>query len=213
VNDAAPECDKFAWAMSIRQGVVGMRKFGWIIVATAGVTLWPLFIAGQQKPEKPVNPAHLELTVEVAATTEEGYPSVLRVTVKNAGNVAVDMPMPKFPCIPGGGGVEIRVQWHPKTTKDHTGTFYGHSGCSQDHFASLMIRVQEDWIRLRPGEFIVVSDNFRTKLQNLKRGTVEYWVEYVPPEASAKDLAELQQAGYIIPTEKIETAHLSFVVH
>jgi hypothetical protein len=77
----------------------------------------------------------------------------------------------------------------------------------------LAVRVKEEWIHLRPGEFITVSDNFRSELRNFDPGTVEYWVEYVPPEASAKELAELQQAGNIVPTEKIETAHQSFVIH
>jgi hypothetical protein len=190
-----------------------MKKTSWMTIVAICVSLCASVVAAQQKPEKPRDPAQLELTMEVAATTKEGYPSVLRVTVKNVGIVAVDMPMPKFPCIPGGGGVEIRVQWHPNTTEDHTGRGYGRSGCSQDHFASLAVRVKEEWIHLRPGEFITVSDNFRSELRNLDPGTVEYWVEYVPPEANAKELAELQQVGNIVPIEKIETAHLRFVVH
>jgi len=83
----------------------------------------------------------------------------------------------------------------------------------QAHFASLMYRVRNDWIRLQPGEFITVSESFRSHFQEIKPGTVEYWVEYVPPEASLKELAELGQSGYIVPTEKIETAHQTFVVH
>lgn len=167
---------------------------------------------GQQRAVMQPNPAHLELTAEVAATTEEGYPSVLRITVKNVGNVAVDMPMPMVPCVPGGGGVEMQFEWHYSDPGNHTGVSVGKSGCMQDHFPSLKDRVRYDWIHLQPGEFITVSESLRGRFQNLQPGTVEYWVEYIPPEASAKELAELQQAGYIIPTEKIETAHQTFVV-
>jgi hypothetical protein len=58
-----------------------------------------------------------------------------------------------------------------------------------------------------------MSESIRDFYRTLDRGTVEYWVEYVPPQVSAKEFAELQQAGYIVPTEKIETAHQTFVVH
>ena len=182
-----------------------------ILAATASV--WAVAAAGQQKAEKPVNPARLELMAEVAATTEDGYPAALRVTVKNVGNVAVDMPMPKFPCVPGGGGVDMRFEWHPNDPEDHTGALNTGSGCWEEHFANLMDRVHRDWIRLQPGDFITVSESFRGRFQNLKPGTVEYWVEYVPPEVKTEELIELQRSGYVIPTERIETVHQTFTVH
>jgi len=168
--------------------------------------------AGQQKVEKPANMVHLELTTEVAATTEEDYPAALRVTVKNVGSVAVDMPMPVVPCVPGGGGVEMRFEWHPRDSGDRSGMVTTGTSCWQEHFANLMYRVRHDWIHLQPGEFITVSESLRGRFQEIKPGTVEYWVEYVPPEASLKELVELQQAGYNIQTEKIETVHQTFVV-
>jgi hypothetical protein len=172
-----------------------------------------MMTVGQQKTEKTSDHAHLELTADVAATTEEGYPEALRVTIKNVGNVAVDMPMPTAPCVPGGGGVEMRFEWHPKDPGDHSGMSTSGTSCMQDHFASLMYRVRHDWIHLQPGEFIIVSESLRGRFQEIKSGTVEYWIEYVPPEASAKEFAELVQSGYIIPTEKIETAHKTFIVY
>ncbi|HEV2214327.1 MAG TPA: hypothetical protein VGR64_03485, partial [Terracidiphilus sp.] len=44
------------------------------------------------KPKMPRTPVHLGLTAQVATTTDDGYPSSLRVTLTNDGNVTVDMP-------------------------------------------------------------------------------------------------------------------------
>jgi hypothetical protein len=44
-------------------------------------------------------------------------------------------------------------------------------------------------------------------------GTIEYWVEYTPPDATARELEELLQSGFIIPTEKLATEHRSFMIH
>jgi hypothetical protein len=188
-----------------------MRKANWIVVAAVSACVYGSVAAGQQKPEKPASPAHLELAMEAAATTEEGYPSVLRVTVKNVGNVAVDMPMPVIGCLPLGGHIAVQLNWRPNDPKSTSGRGWG-MGCGQSDMPSLMDRVRNQWIRLRPGESVTSSENMYERLGKLDPGTVEYWVEYVPPEASAKELVELQQAGYIVPTERIETAHQSFTV-
>jgi hypothetical protein len=189
-----------------------MKNYFWIAFVAAGVSALTARAIGQQKVEKLANPVYLELTAEVAATTEEGYPSVLRITIKNVGNVAVDMPMPMVPCVPGGGGVEMRFEWHSSDPEDHSGVGTTGKSCWQEHFASLMYRVRHDWIHLQPGEFIIVSESLRGRFQEIKPGTVEYWVEYIPPKATPKELAELQQAGYVIPAEKIETAHQTFFI-
>jgi hypothetical protein len=189
-----------------------MKNAGWMAIAAMCVSLCVSVVAAQQKPEKPLNPAQLELTTEVAATTEEGYPSVLRITVKNAGNVAVDLPMPVVGCLPHGGNIVVHTDWKPADPNNHTGRGQGYS-CGESGSPSLMERVHDKWIHLRPGEFVTSSVNLHESLGNVDPGTIEYWVEYAPPEASAKEFAELQQAGYIVPTKMIETAHQSFVVH
>jgi hypothetical protein len=185
-----------------------MRKVGWI--AAASVWVCASVAAGQQKTEKLANPAHLEMTMEIAATTEEGYPSVLRVTIKNVGNVAVDMPMPETYCLPRGGSIDVNIAWSSEDP-ERTGLGWGRA-CGQSAPPHLIDQVSRDWIRLQPGEFITMSQGIRDFYRNLDRGTVEYWVEYVPPEVSAKELAELQQTGYIVPTKKIETAHQTFAI-
>jgi len=189
-----------------------MKNTGWMAVAAMCVSLYASVVAAQQKPVKLANPAQLELTMEVAATTEEGYPSVLRVTVKNVGNVAVDMPVPVLGCSSYGGHSVVHTDWKPVDPNNHNGRGWG-EGCSEDLPTPLLERVRDEWVHLRPEEFVTASENLHERLGKVDPGTVEYWVEYIPPKANAKNLTELQMAGYIVPTEKIETAHQSFVVH
>jgi len=189
-----------------------MRKPSRVALTAAALCIGCAAIAAaQQKVEKSPNPAKLELTAEVATTTEEGYPAVPRITVTNVGNVAIDMPMPALECLPHGGYVVIHLSWTPENLDGLTGRGWG-QGCGRTHSESLLKRVQTEWIHLRPGEFIVSSENLHKRLGNVDPGNVEYWFEYIPPEATPKELAELRQAGYVVPTERIETPHQTFVV-
>jgi hypothetical protein len=138
-----------------------MKKTSWMAIVAICVSLCASVVAAQQKPEKPRNPAQLELTMEVAATTEESYPSVLRVTVKNVGNVAVDMPMPVPGCLPHGGYFAVQLYWQPNDPSNDKGRGWG-MGCGGGERLSLMERVRNNWIHLRPGEFIVSSENLRS---------------------------------------------------
>ena len=183
-----------------------------IAVLAVVACVWPAAAGGQQKIAKPPNPARLELTTEVAATTEDGYPSVLRVTIRNAGNVAVDMPMPALGCLVGGGGIEVRLGWTPSDSDGSTGTGWG-SACGGTNRPSILQRIQSEGIRLRPGESIVLSENLHQQLGKVEPGTIEYWAEYTPPEASPEELAELEQAGYVVPTRRIESEHRTFALH
>jgi hypothetical protein len=185
-----------------------------IAVLAAAACVWTAAAGGQQKVAKPPNPAQLELTTEVAATTEEGYPSVLRVTIRNVGNVAVDMPMPASPCVGGGGGIGIHRVWTAASFDGFPGKGRGSGwGCGWSEMPTLMDRVRDEWIRLRPGEFVVFSDRITESREKLEPGTVEYWAEYIPPEAKPEELAELERAGYVVPTRKVESEHRIFAVH
>lgn len=171
-----------------------------------------LFMPGSilaQIKTAPKSLAQLELTMEVATTSEDGYPSAIRITVKNIGAVPVDMPLPEGSCVVEGGGVQVRSAWH--STDGLTGSGSGGS-CGTDHFPTLQWRMQNEWIRLRPGEFVSLTKNVRRDFRDRKPGTVEIWAEYQPPEVKPAELAALEQVGYIIPTEKIETEHRSFVI-
>jgi len=165
--------------------------------------------AAQQKPEKPDSPVHLELITEVAATTEDGLPAALRITLKNAGNIAVDLPMLQSDCKPEGG-VGFHFSWRSSDDREGVGNGYG---CAADGHSSFLEHVRRDWIRLQPGEFLCMSENLRGYLRDLKPGTVEYWVQFVPSSVKPEDLLLLQSAGYVVPTENIEGVHYKFAVH
>lgn len=69
-----------------------------------------------------------------------------------------------------------------------------------------MVRVSREWIRLQPGEFLTVTENLKTVLQNLDPGTVEFWWLYTPPRLTSAELIELQRSGYTVPTDVISTS-------
>ena len=75
--------------------------------------------------------------MEVALTTEEGYPAVLRVTVKNVGNVAVDMPMPVVGCLPQRGSIFIHLEWRSMHSENHGGLGWGF-GCGEGDSTSIV---------------------------------------------------------------------------
>jgi hypothetical protein len=117
------------------------------------------FAQGQHKPAADDgNAVHLEGTSEIAASSEEGYPSVLRITLKNSGTIAVDLPMPGIGCSAGDGAVYPQLSWQPDEGMSGTG-----GGCvrGMSDRPPLMTRVREQWIRLFHSEFIVMSVNIR----------------------------------------------------
>lgn len=42
-------------------------------------------------------------------------------------------------------------------------------------------------------------------------GAIEYWVEYTPPDATQQEIEDLLQSGFVVPTERLETQHRSFI--
>ena len=88
----------------------------------------------------------------------------------------------------------------------------GGSGCGVAHTPSLSERIKTRWIRLRPGESLISSENFRSHYRGLEPGTVEYWVDFSPPFLTPQELAESVKAGYVIPAEILQTPHRSFVL-
>jgi hypothetical protein len=151
--------------------------------------------------------AQLELTAEVAATTGEGYPAALRVTIKNVGSVPVDMPVLGPEC--ADAGVKVMITW---TASDASPFVRGSGGSCFRSLDPVVQQIEEYWIRLRPGEFMTTSLSLRDEIHGLGSGTVEYWVTYSPPPVEPKDAADALQAGYNIPTEKLQTEHWTFTL-
>jgi hypothetical protein len=162
-----------------------------------------------QKVEKPESLAKLELSTEIAATGDDGYPSALRITIKNVGGVAVDMPLLKNGACSPLNGFQIHSVWLPDNPVN--GGVGSGWGCGMGDLPSLMYRIQHEWVRLRPGEFMTTTERVDWSSEaNEGPGTVEYWVEYTPPSVTKEEIATLLLAGYLIPTDKLETAHSSF---
>lgn len=165
-------------------------------------------VAAQSAAVKPVGPVRLELTMETASTSDDGYPAALRVTVKNVGGVAVSMPMLASGCHPDNG-VQVQSYWLREDEKSGGG---GGFGCAVGDQPALFDRAKTQWIRLQPGEFMTTM--LRVGLPTNETGAViSYWVEYTPPDATPKEIEQLLQAGCVIPTEKLETEHQSFPIH
>ena len=166
-------------------------------------------VAAQRKAPRPESPAKLELTMEIATTDDDGSPSSLRVTIKNIGGVPVDMPVLAQACSPDNG-FRIHASWSPD---EPSGLGHGSGGaCGMGDGPSLEYRVQHEWIRLRPGESMTTTERLRWTRYEDGPGSVEYWVEYTPPSMSEGEFARLTEAGYVIPTEELETPHASFHV-
>lgn len=163
-------------------------------------------VDAQSAVKKPASLAQLELTMEVATTNDDGNPQALRVTVKNVGSVVVTMPLLNSGCHPDNG-VWVRSAWVSADEKRGSG---GGGGCGIGDQPTLVERATRSWIRLRPGEYMTTMLEIRSSVK--EPGTVDYWVEYVPPDAKAHEIEELLRAGHEIPTEKMETEHRSFVI-
>jgi hypothetical protein len=148
----------------------------------------------------------LELTAEVATTSEEGYPEALRVTLKNVGGVGLMLPLLGDHCSPENG-VKVRSSW---SAPDGTPGISGGTMCGIYDGPGIFDRAKTDWILLRPGESMTTM--LRVMLVNKEAGTEEYWVTYTPPNVTEQDRRKLFDAGMMIPTEELETEHRSFEV-
>lgn len=175
------------------------------------LSLLACYSSGQAKPAKDPDPVHLELFAEVAATTENGQPAALRITLKNVGNLAADLSIPAIGCSSKDGSLQVRMEWHSKDPEDHSGMGWGCASGVSDG-PSLLDRASKEWIRLQPGEFLTVTENLRPQTKDMKPGTVDYWVEYTPPTLSKAERIELQSNGYLVPTESLKTESHTFAV-
>jgi len=186
---------------------------GYLVIAT--VTLAPVLplriLGGQAQQILAVNPIQLELSAELAATTENGQPAALRITLKNAGYVAADMPMPALGCGNSDGALKLQIEWRSSDPSNSSGIGWGCASGMSDR-PSLIHRARDEWIRLQPGEFLTVTMNVRERLGHLGPGTVNYWVEYEPSALKTSELQQLRQAGYMPPTERLKTTRANFRV-
>jgi hypothetical protein len=146
----------------------------------------------------------LELTVEVATTSEEGYPEALRVTLKNVSGAELRMPVLGDGCSPNNG-VKVHSFW---IGRDGKGGIGNGGGCGIYDGPGILDRLKTEWVLLRPGESMTTT--LRLSLLTNEAGMEEYWVTYTPPRVTADEEQMMLDAGIVIPTEKLETEHGSF---
>ena len=168
----------------------------------------PATAFSQSVPDEMAGRARLELTMEIATTSDEGYPSALRVTIKNVGGETVSLPVFGAGCSPDNG-TRVVVTW---VSNDGSQARGGGGGCGTNDVGSLKDRVEKRWLRLRPGEFLTTTESLLNRYDPAERGTVRYSVEYEPPLARKGEIAELAAAGYVIPTELIRTDERTFQI-
>jgi hypothetical protein len=174
----------------------------------AGIALAAPAIA-QDKPPLHSTLARLELSMEIATIDDNGYPSALRITIKNVGGVPVDMPVLKGACNPENG-VRVGATW---IADDSIGNGIGSGGGCGGEGASLIERLRW-WVRLRPSESMTTTERADWSAYGKDGpGTVEYWIEYIPPSLSEKEFVSLANEGYQVPTQTLETPHSSFHMH
>jgi hypothetical protein len=146
--------------------------------------------------------------MEVATTTDDGAPETLRFTLTNVGNSTINLPRPSVDCS-GENGV---IVLHSIVRDTSSGSGHGH-GCSigATDEPTLMERVEKSWLHLRPGESLTFLGDCRQMLDRVDGpATYEYWAAYEPPKLSTVERRQLAGAGYNVPSEKIETSHLTF---
>jgi hypothetical protein len=152
--------------------------------------------------------AHLELSAEVATTTDEGYPSSLRITLTNAGDMPVSMPVLSEGCWPDAR-LRVEASWTPSTGR---GLGIGKGGDCGSGGEPLPVRVRKRWVKLRARESMTTTVNLWGHLPSTDSGTITYWVDFDPPDASPQELNDLWRDGFLIPTEKLRTKEASFQI-
>jgi hypothetical protein len=162
-----------------------------------------------EKPAEQPSPVQLELTMEVATTTDDGLPAALRFTLKNIGNVAVEMPMPAIDCLGPNGAIRVRSVVR-LDGPSNGGTGHGCGGGMADG-PSFTERFKSSWFHLLPGESLTFIGDRRSMVDRMNGpATYDYWAEYEPPSLTEKERSELAEGGYFAPREKITSAHLSY---
>lgn len=186
-----------------------MRRTLTIPVLCVAAGLMTAFAAGQQPAQRQADPVQLELTMEVATTTNDGSPAALRFTLTNVGYSAVDLPIPAIDCSGDSGSIVIRAVVHQEGPGSGA---YGHGcGSGMGDAPPFLKRVKSTWFHLRPGEYLTFTGDLRFMLDKVGGpATYTYWAEYYPPKLTPKQRSELEQNGYLAPTSTVKSEPLRY---
>ncbi|HEV2133016.1 MAG TPA: hypothetical protein VGR47_02015 [Terracidiphilus sp.] len=186
-----------------------MKRRHAIPVLCMAAGLMTAFAAGHQAAQKRADPVQLELTMDVATTTNDGSPAAVRFTLTNAGYSAVDLPIPAIDCSGDVGSIVVRAVVHQEGPGSGG---YGHGcGGGMGDLPPFLTRVKSTWLHLRPGEYLTFTGDLRSMLDKVNGpATYTYWAEYQPPELSPKERNELNQNGYLVPTSTVKSEPLRY---
>jgi hypothetical protein len=181
-----------------------------LFVLSMGVLICSRGSAEAQQNPAPQNPVQLELTMEVATTTEDGLPAALRFTLRNVGYVAVDLPLPVLDCVGSSGTIRVKSKVHLEGAPPSTGKAHG-CGYGRDHELPIAERIRTQWFHLLPGEHLNLTGDRRILIDKVDApATYDYWAEYEPPALTPDQRAEAARSGYLVPTETVQSDHLSY---
>lgn len=161
----------------------------------------------QRTRPAPSASSRLQLSAEVATTTEEGYPSSVQVTITNIASASAIMPVLREGICTPERGIRLEMTWAAADRR--TGSGKSFNNCV-DSGLPVSTLIRKDWVLLRPGESMTETIGLRGRYSDYQPGTITYRIEYLPPAASPQDLAGQAALGYFIPTESLSTPDQSF---
>jgi hypothetical protein len=165
----------------------------------------------QQEADVVTDPpgVRLELTMEVATTTNDGLPAALRFTLVNIGSVPVDIPLPAIDCSGPNGSIRIHAEVHYDGPMS---TGYGHGcGGGVTDGPSFLEKIRREWLRLRPGEYLTFLGDRRTMVDKANvPATYEIHAIYTPPALTPLERSIAAQNGFVVPAEAVESDSLSY---
>lgn len=174
---------------------------------TAAMCLMATMACAQRTRPAPSASSRLQLSVEVATTTEEGTPSSVQVTITNIASAPAIMPVLHQGICAPERGIHVEMTWVAADRRTGSG---GSSNDCAGSGLTVSTLIRKDWVLLRPGESMTETIGLRGRYSDYQPGTVTYHIEYLPPAASPKDIAGQAALGYFIPTESLATADESF---
>lgn len=180
-----------------------------LLLAAAIAGLFAHSAAAQARPTDPPG-VRLELTMDVATTTEDGLPEALQFTLTNVGSVAVAIPAPAIDCNETSGSIRIEVQVHFDGPKGK-GTGHGCGSEVSGRGLPFVERVRREWLHLRPGEHLIFFGDRRRIIDKAGApATYEFRAVYMPPALSPEQRALAAQNGIAVPAEDVESDSIQY---
>lgn len=164
-----------------------------------------------QHPVRPAPSAVADLELRIKpGELDKGLPREFSFVFVNISDHIVRMPRPTQ-CSGGAGTVFLRSAFKPlNPLRVPSG---GGGGCGAGHPAqdSRILQWAQSWQSLKPGESLTVKYT-RRALFNFQEdaGSYDFWVEYVPPDLTAEDIAQLERAGFDFPRASLVSKRLHF---